>query len=331
MIFTILTDVFEDNSATNIKILDKIFLTTSDRHRLYLSDEDTISVLKNSDWYKELRNSYQKEIEEYIVSSAQSAKPKNVFPVISNIETSNFSPEEALVILEKELKLILENSENDAFFIKSLMKNFKKKSKKINKHLSEGWLSFSMGGGSTIPNVIRSEKQWFENNKDKFPKESYVYLRCFVLIDSDKAYPNALIEAKQNWIKFFKENHVQYHILAKREIENYMPDIVFDTIQNNREYIDAYLALSAIQKDYFDIEKGFNNKNYKQLPLDIQDLYSAIPDRHKEILRKGLDMDKFKSEFPKLFLDERVNNENLQERCGTNELQDILDKITDLL
>ena len=238
------------------------------------------------------------------------------------------------------MKLILENIENDAYFIRALIKNFKKKGEKIKQHLSEDWLKFDMGGGSTIPNVIRSEKQRFENNKGKFPKESHIYLRYFVLIDSDKKYPNAILnDDKQKLIKLLENNNIKYHILEKREIENYMPDIVFSEIQGDQKYIKVYLDLEPVQKDYFDIEKGFDTK-YQQLPLEVQKLYESVSDTNKEIFRKNkLDMIdsngeklSFKSNFPKLFQDcNNINQENLQARCGTSELKEILDKIAELL
>ncbi len=339
MIFTILMDVFEDTSESNIKMLDKIFLLASERHKLYIGDDDIIDSLINSNWYKELRNSYQKQIEEDIVRSIQSPKPKYVF-TISNSNINAFSTYEALVVLDTPLKLILENAENDAYFIMALMDNFKKKGKKIKLHWSEGWLKFDMGGGSTIPNVIKNEKQRFENNKGKFPKESHVYLRYFILIDSDKSYPNAILnDDKQKLIQLLENNNIKYHVLEKREMENYMPDIVFSEIQGNQNYIKAYLDLEPVQKDYFDIEKGFDSK-YQQLPLEVQELYKSVSDENKEIFRKNkLDMVdsngkklSFKSNFPKLFQDcHNINQENLNARCGTNELKEILDKIEALL
>jgi hypothetical protein len=300
-------DVFEDTSESNIKMLDRLFLLSSERHELYIGDDDIIDSLMNSNWYKELRNSYQKQIEENIVRSIQISKPKSVF-TISNSDVNAFSTYEALVVLDTPLKLILENAENDAYFVMALINNLKKKGKKIKLHWSEGWLKFDMGGGSTIPNVIRNEKQRFKNNKGKFPKESNVYLRYFVLMDSDKYHPNAILDDdKKNLIRLLESNNIKYHVLEKREMENYMPDIIFSEIQGNQNYIKAYLDLEPVQKDYFDIEKGFDEK-YQQLPLEVQELYKSVSNQNKEIFRKNkLDMTdsngnklSFKANFPKL-------------------------------
>ena len=71
-------DVFEDNSDYNIRMLDKFLHLSDERHSLYINDDNIIDSLMNSNWYKELRNSYKKQIEENIVRSMQSSKPKSI-------------------------------------------------------------------------------------------------------------------------------------------------------------------------------------------------------------------------------------------------------------
>lgn len=339
MTFTLLNDVFEDNPS-NIKMLDKIWLLTEERHTLFLDDDDIIEELLASEWFKSLRQLYQKEIGDLVTQSFQMSKPKTIL-VISNKESDAFSLVEAFEILNQTFFILLENGENDAYFIKALIKNFQKKGKKIEKHLNEGWLEFGMGGGSTIPSVINAAKERFYRNKEKFPKESSYYLRFFVLIDSDKQYPNQhLKNEKQALINSLKYDNVPFHILQKREMENYMPDEVFREIQGNDDYIRAYLTLNATQKDYFDVENGFPDKNFDNLPIEVQALYEDLdktPSNIHIFRKQKLEIkdkngrNRFKSEFPKLFLTENVNQGTLLARAGSNELQEILDKITELL
>ena len=339
MIFTVLSDIFDNNSDSNIKMLDEILLFTNDRHRLFLDDDDVIDKLLESDWFKTLRNSYQTEIGDFVTQSLQMNKPNSVL-TISNEASNSFTLDEAFEILYQTFFILLENGENDAYFIKALIKNFKKKGKTIEKHLTEGWLQFGMGGGSTIPNVIREAKQRFEQDKAKFPKQSFQYLRFFVMIDSDKAFPSETPkQEKQDLISLFSENNIPYHVLQKREMENYMSDETISEIQDNGEYIAAYLRLTSIQKDYFDIQKGLPNKNFNDLAQGVQALYNDVSTSDKNIFRQqelefkdntGRKLS-FKSEFPKLFLSENVTQETLLARAGSNELQEILDKITELL
>jgi hypothetical protein len=193
-----------------------------------------------------------------------------------------------------------------------------------------------MGGGSTIPNVIKNEKKRFKNNKGRFPKESHVYLRYFVLIDSDKTHPKApLKEDKNILIKLFEENNIEYHILEKREMENYIPEFILSSFNDN--YLNLYIKLSSSeQKDFFDLEKGFNkNRSDRNYDSNILKLYESVSNDDWNMLKNGIKISpydkQFKSEFPKLFMDSSVDLNSLQARCGTNELKEILDKIAALL
>ena len=339
MTFTILNDIFEDNSASTIKVLDKIWMPVGERHTFYIRNDGDIEALRNSEWFNGLRYIYREEIDLYITRSVQSSRPPSIL-IVSNQSKDYYSVTEACEILTKPVTLILENAENDAHFVRALLKNFKKKGKKIEKHLKNGWLEFGMGGGSAIPDFIEAKKHRFEQDRDIFPKESCQYLRCFVLVDSDKSYLYQPLKAeKQSLVQFLEENQVPYHILVKREMENYLPEVVFSEITSNDDYIRCYLDLSNMQKDYFDIEKGFNNIRFEQLPPEIKSLYEDVSVANKEIFRnKKLEIKdnngkklSVKKELPKLFLSENVTQEGLQNRAGSNELQEILDKISELL
>jgi len=248
---------------------------------------------------------------------------------ISESETDSFGLDEAIRFLNQPLLIILENSDNDGHFLDALLRNFKKQSKKIRRHKENSWLKYAMGA----KHVINSEMRTFDN----LPKQNHKYLRCFVLIDSDKRFPTqALKKGLENLEKFLIQYEVPYHILEKREMENYLPEEVFDEIENKEDYIDAYKRLSSVQKDYFDIELGFPNKNFNSLHPEIQDLYYDLSESNKTIFRKqSLDLDDFKNEFPKLFQSDKVTRDSLLKRCehqsDPNELPNILAKITELL
>jgi len=252
---------------------------------------------------------------------------------ISESETDSFGLDEAIRFLNQPLLIILENSDNDSHFVDALLRNFTKQSKKIRRHKENSWLKYAMGAGSSIKHVINPEMRTFDN----LPKQNHKYLRCFVLIDSDKRFPTqALKKGLENLEKFLIQYEVPYHILEKREMENYLPEEVFDEIENNEDYIDAYKRLSSVQKDYFDIELGFPNKNFNSLQQEIQDLYHDLSENDKTIFRKqSLELDDFKNEFPKLFQSNKVTRGSLLRRCehqnDPNELPNILEKITELL
>ncbi|MCK5355365.1 MAG: hypothetical protein KAJ63_09620, partial [Methyloprofundus sp.] len=102
------------------------------------------------------------------------------------------------------------------------------------------------------------------------------------------------------------------------------------------DYLRLYLSLTDVQKDFFDLEKGLRkNRSDRNLDQNIKNFYANISNSDWKILKNGLKIapyDKqFKSEFPKLFEHSEISKGNLQQRCGTNELQEIITKIRELL
>jgi len=319
MIVEMLKDIFKNGSVD--EGIDRLWLVIEDQHRLLIKDDDLIESLMESSWFEGLRGIKKEIVFKLIEWSLQNPSTLTPSIIISNERDECFTVEESYRYLRQPFTLILENSYNDSLFIDSLIKNFPKQSGILKKRKDDGWFQYDMGGGSTIPHILKTKMKSFEGAS--FSKEKHKYLRCFVLIDSDKKYPTEELKQEiKNLISFLNEIGVPYHILEKREMENYLPDEVFTEIADNREYIDAYLRLSPIQKDYFDLEKGFVAK-FDQLDSEIQDLYSDINDLYKQVFRNtnlkrinDSQSENFKSDFPLFFLSDKVNMENLLLRCS---------------
>ena len=125
-------------------------------------------------------------------------------------------------------------------------------------------------------------------------------------------------------------------------MENYLPEDIYNEISQNEDFKTAYKTLNSRQKDYFDLENGFPEKNFNQLDAEIQSFYSDMSDASKKVFRKGKltfykeegKKDNFKARFPKLFLSPNITKDNLERRAKStneNELKEILQKISDLL
>jgi hypothetical protein len=210
------------------------------------------------------------------------------------------------------------------------LKEFKLEAELISSHKKNGWFKYGNAGGcGNIKNFIEEEKNAFNS----LPKANHVYLRCFVLVDSDKKFLLDKNGERHDLISYLRDNNIDYHVLEKREMENYMHEDVLSEIEGNNDYIRVYKSLSSEQKDFFDIEKGFNKKNRKSLSEPVFNLYANLSDDDYKVLRNGLNYKKFKADFPKLF--KVVTKVQFQERTkyqsNPKELEDILSHITELL
>lgn len=324
-------EVFLDrNNLNKVNYLLNIF--NYNRRYKHFCDYEKI---KHTDIFQALTDIDKEIIEDYFNRAI--TQSSRIDYQVNNIDSYTvFNLDEAISFFNQPLKIIFENSLNDGKFLTALINNFPGNSKEIKRHKENRWLLYENAGGvGNIQNVITGFIQAFEN----LPKENNRYLRCFVLVDSDKEYPmpNPKPERKKLY-DFLDANSIKYHELEKREIENYLPDETFQTIESNVDYIQAYLRLTPLQKDYIDIEKGFSpDKNFKSLSNEVQQLFNTVNDKNLDIFRK-MDLKwkgQFKSIFPNLFLHETVTRVTLKSRVAhqnnPNELEVILDKITNHL
>jgi hypothetical protein len=328
MVIEIKPEIFNDiNNLKDVNYLIGIF--SNNRRYSYFCD---LSEVENTEVYKNLIDIDKKLIQEYFDKHVSESTKMDYF--IGN-DLINFNLEEAKRFFAQSFIIILENRLNDSYFLEAIILNFKKRGKKIRRNIEYGWLDFGNGGGfDNIVNEITAIMKSFEN----LPKKNHEYLRCFVLVDSDKKYPTeSQGKNRLRLFEFLTNIGVEYHELEKREMENYIPDEVIDTIENNNDFIQAYLRLTNLQKDYFDLENGFNY-NLNSYPTEVQKLYESVSKNDILILRNNKIslQGNFKAEFPKLFSHAKITQENLKAKVSyqtndQNELETILDKISKFL
>lgn len=290
-----------------------------------------LTEINETDTFNRLISTDKELIEEYFNNSLL-CDLKIDYTISVNGINSEFNILEAKFFFKEPFIIYLENNLYDGYFVDSLLRNFDDEGKRILDCKNNGWLKYGNGGGCT--NFINTIQCNLNNYKD-LPKTNNCYIRCFVLIDSDKKFPEeGLNNEKQKIIDFLKDNKIPYHILEKREIENYMPIEMLEKIGVDEAYLTAYKSLSPKQKDFFDVEKGFQNKNRKSLEVGVSKLYKDMTDETYNVFRKkNLGMKRFKSEFPKLF--GSVTKEQLIEvtshQSNPKELEFVLQQITKLL
>ena len=295
MIIEIKNDIF--NEIGNLKDVNYLLgLFSNNRRYGYFCD---ISIIEETELYKSLLNIDRLIIEEYF-NKHISESTKMDFRVASNSTPTTFNIEEAKRYFIQQFIIILENRLNDSYFLNALITNFKNRSKIIKRHLDNGWLDYGNGGGlDNITNEVNAMMRPFEN----LPKENHKYLRCFVLVDSDKKFPDDSTKPnRENLFQFLNNLEISYHELEKREMENYLPDEVIETIEYNNDFIQAYLKLNNSQKDCFDLEEGFT-ENSNSSSTEVRALYADVSEEDYKVLRSNKIQlpSSFKSEFPKFF------------------------------
>ena len=330
------------------------------RYELKVIDEEVL----NCNSYKNLMESERIAIEESfsnsIISSDLDADCEVTIKGEQEWKQRVFSPSEAVVFLLQPLSVILENGLNDSHFMKTIFHLFDGTGD-LNRYVDEGWIRFENAGGcQNVKNFIKARVGYY-GEKEKF-------LRCFVLLDGDKRYPtDPEPEKKYRKLKDkLNEWKVEYHVLEKRCMENYMPDEAINSLTNSdtKEWILAYNTLTAEQKDCFCIAEGFKkdiskedkqkvsdkekrlstkcfNKRKKSyvrdyLPQAEQVFYQSVSQGNFLHLESGLKIANFKVCFPEKFNETAFTyRANLLARTNhqtdPDELQHIADSIHSLL
>lgn len=274
------------------------------KHRYELKVTD--GEILNSGSFSKLRQAEQTAIKEIvtqsIVSSSYDADCEVKIGGEQEWKRKVFSPSEAVLFLMQPVSVILENGLNDACFMEAVFRLFDPTGK-LTHYVNEGWLRFENAGGcANVKNFIKS-RIGFYGEKEKF-------LRCFVLLDGDRRFPSDDEPDKkyQKLKEKLTEWNVDYHVLEKRCMENYLPDEALKACSNkhNREWILAYMTLTAEQKDFFCIAEGFRKDITKDEKRRVNEKEGRL--KRKELKRR-------KKSYVRIYLPpvERVFYQNVSE------------------
>lgn len=352
MVIELFHDLFHDRDFKPLNLLIQL-CTYKARYGLYTD----LFFIHNNETFKRLdaidREILTQSYNEAINKQSSNSKviklidPNYVIKTTPNhtntSEPIEFNLDEALYFLNQPVSVVLENSLNDAYFIQAIIYHFDNM-ETLKKHLDNRWIQFeNLGGCTNMENFLNAKL----SSLGTFPKDPHHYLRCFILLDSDRHSPQKKKEHKHGSnIHFLRKHKISHHILEKRNMENYMPVEVFKEWEDEKleAWAKAYAHLSEQQKDFFNINIGFSKKNEagesivkrNQLELDIQKLYENVTDANYRILDRGFKLQNFKREFPRKFTESpNVNRVTLSARLieqeNPNEILEILQKINDLL
>ena len=334
------SSIFMGNDFKGVNYLLQL-CTYKNRYKVFVELTESI---KKAPIFKELHyDDQQVLIQEYnsVIQSPEFVNPDCIICENPSTDTE-FNIEEAIRYLIQPVSIIVENSKNDSYFLKSIFRHFDTTGN-ISRHFDNGWIQFENAGGcDNVINFLEGKLQSF-NSLPKVNKA--IYLRCFVLIDSDKLHPTAdLSQAKQKTEDFIQANDIPYKILNKRSFENYLPIEAYQQISNLFDnWKMSFNKLTGNQKDYLNIAIGFSKKkagipkkDRNSVNEETNNLYVSLGQQDYDYLNQGLSqIGDFKTVFPTFFDSEHVSEESLLAREGgtkeENEFLDILQKIKNLL
>lgn len=312
-----------------------MIIIQSGKHVLQFQTDD-LDIVFASDWFNGLGERLQDSTYELLKKSAVNSsfisnselQHRGIYIIKSGFDQPD-TIDNAIKIFEENLYIIVEDIENDQLFITRLLEVYKNAGKNIKRALDRGWCKFSHAGGKTrAPAVINNH---FKARAQPFKP------RLIVIIDSDKrSLEEAYSLETQRVIDLCANKDIDLHIYEKREIENYVPDevIIKKTPATLSDTVASYCAMTPLQKDFFDLEKGFQNNRPTEENL-LYAKYRKSDEYHH--LKIGFHRDDFnaKKEIVSFVLDEGFNQFNIQQRCNhqtdSDELKNVLKKIDRLL
>jgi len=343
MKFTIEPDVIKSDSHDT---LYRLWYSLEALHDYKLNSFEQVDAWETSSWLCNVPKEIKDIIEHSITIWTQNNEKCTECKIVSLTPSDNvYSIDEIINFSNQTFLIIVEDYNSDRKFFNCLLRLFKDESKKISLYRGKMKLEFFNGGGSTITRIIEGKVQELLERQLNPNKNN----RLFILLDSDKFHPKASLKKEDSDLTEFCDSYnIAYHIFEKREIENYMPDFLIQRLKhgNNDSFIDSFLELNDRQRDYFDLEKGFNGKNVRNLEDEIQTFF---PDQKLNNSLRVHNWDRkvagnsFKNYVAELWSDSELTKEMLLERCehhsddpdihphNKRELPDLLKKISDLL
>lgn len=227
-------NVIIDRAVWNTSNVDPLAIVTilaccARRHTLVLHPRDRPQIDAwldtNTGDRGTLRRQLKRVVHETTRTGPQAASTVATITVVTSPtdwSKARLSPDHATRILQRPLKLLVENSRNDRAFLLCLAEPSSRR--QLDRALLEGWIEFEMGGGITE-----------------------IHQRVLELTQRDD--PTAMIERARLWVMFDRDAHEQdrgresedsrrlreaaaqistpwplrAHQLERRSIENYVP------------------------------------------------------------------------------------------------------------
>ncbi len=179
-------------------------------------------------------------------------------PSVSDLR---FPLADALRILERPLRLLVENAENDGAFLRTVA--FDQWRVELDRALAAGWAEVEHGGG------LESMLSLLEG------RGSSDRLRLWVLFDSDAREPESPSERSEVVRAHCEAHRIAHHQLRRRAAENYLPlpalaawtqIVPRNTRKKHHLTYLAFKEMKAPQRHHYNMRQGFAKDEEEGIP-----------------------------------------------------------------
>jgi hypothetical protein len=294
--------------------------------QIHSIDFSNIETITNSPWYQDGRSLTKSQFLEYITSSPLTKRtPTKKISIhdpttLKYIQKSSYTP----------LKIYIEDREADGIFLDLIFKYLAESS------IFSQWevcQKSSPRGYEYVSASINQIKERVERELEDAQQQNRMR-RVFILCDSDKRWPNETVKTSFSIENFCKEENLPFHILTKRNLENYIPDEIFQYYSISRDHqkhqqkYQIYLKLTDEEKYYFPIKSGLSEEEY--LKAYENGSYKNLSKEDRDALKERL-FDKKGRPIKKILQDENlkklITEKTLLSKNQNNELIDLTTKI----
>jgi hypothetical protein len=173
----------------------------------------------------------------------------------------------ALSFLRLPFKILVENQVRDANFLIAISTAEKKR--KLLQFIENEWIEIEHGGG-------------IESMRERIlaiSAQSSLKLRIWTFFDSDSLRPNVPSGPSKS-LADACNNHVPFHMLKRRAIENYIPlpalDIWSSGDDTRKRCVRAFKKLNLNQRFHFNMKQGFLKDSRRMDANLVGDLFEGL-------------------------------------------------------
>lgn len=265
MIVAIEREIWEEAGVDALAVVSVLASCKGRRHQLLVNPRDRPRLDAWIDTHTAKRSDLKRRLTA-VISEAEKTAPNagstaarlTVVHQGTDWRRARVDPPLAARMLQRPLKLLVENARNDGAFVKRIAEPSDRRA--LEEAEKAGWIEFEQGGGLT--EILHRLRDLAGSSE---PEAMIARGRLWVLFDRDAHEANRACESKNS--RSVRELAttittpwpLKAHQLQRRSIENYVPLAAMRRCckdSKHHAWIEAYARLKPDQRHNFNIKKG---------------------------------------------------------------------------